>query len=458
MVIINASNFVGNTSGSDWGEMNAGIGVTNGSLVISNLFPTNYQRLRGDIYAWEANWVNTFTNGFTNTYHYHLMVVDQNLGGNFHSVIRNLRLTGTNSITIQDPFYVINQSFFNTTNLIINSNAVFNQNAGSLTMTNYPKLKSLLVNATGNLAVDNLLDVGFDSTKTPTSPKNRKYTVFGITNYGTITANAPLLQSQFFENDGSIFAVSNGSIIIEASSIGLGLSLTNETNLLEADNNITLSGDSIEVTNSTIFAGGVTPTNLGELVLQTTAAGQITDFMPGDPSTNAYVTNMWQVTDGFSLPVKPATGDLFGTEITTIATNFTVALHTWGAVDFGPTSQGFSDNMVIGHLKLSRQSSGAELHFTGATSSGHYGMYVDYLELDQNSLSYSNYQSGLVIDPNLTIYFAAANVDPTKLESAYTNRLVWVPTFFGLNSAVTVPWAELRRHDQLLSNECQPGV
>ena len=70
----------------------------------------------------------------------------------------------------------------------------------------------------------------------------------------------------------------------------------------------------------------------------------------------------------------------------------------------GPVAAGFVDNMVIGHLKLSRQSTNALLHFTGAGVQN--AMYVDYLELDPNSYSYSDYRDGLVIDPNLTIYFA----------------------------------------------------
>ena len=106
--------------------------------------------------------------------------------------------------------------------------------------------------------------------------------------------------------------------------------------------------------------------------------------------------------------------------------------------DVGATPAGFADNMVIGHLKLSRQSPNAVLHFTGAGAQN--GMYVDYLELDTNSLSYNDYREGLVIDPNLTIYFAACNVDPVKLETVYTNRLVWVPGFAGPNSTVAVPY------------------
>jgi hypothetical protein len=172
--------------------------------------------------------------------------------------------------------------------------------------------------------------------------------------------------------------------------------------------------------------------------LQTTSGGEITDFVSGAPSTNTPLVNYWQVTGGFSLPVKPATGDLFGTQIKTIANASTVANHVWAGADLGPNPAGFANNVVIGHLTLSRSTNTALLEFSGAGSDN--GMYVDYLELDPNSLSYSDYRDGLVINPNLTIYFADSNVDPLKLEEVYSNRLVWVPNFSGPNSSVAVPY------------------
>jgi hypothetical protein len=159
-------------------------------------------------------------------------------------------------------------------------------------------------------------------------------------------------------------------------------------------------------------------------------------MVSGAPSTNQPLVNQWQTTGGFSLLEKPGTGDLFGTEITTIATGFNVADHVWAGADFSNSVRGFSNNVVIGHLKMSRQSANARLIFSGAGE--HNGMYVDYLELDPASLSYTDYRDGMTIDPNLTIYFADSNVDPFKLEDAYPGRLVWVPAFAGPNSTAVV--------------------
>jgi hypothetical protein len=441
MVIINASNIVGQTSGTDWGEINARIGTKGNALTVSNFFPTNFQRLRGDIYAWSGNWANTVTNGITNTYHYHLLVVGQNLGGNFQSAVRDLTLTGANSVTVDDPLYVINSALFNTTNLTFNASVDLTQNAQDFSsVVNAPKLRNFVNNTNATFSASGLVNFGYSLTTLPVAPAKRKYVINGITNLGTIVTTQPLFVSKYFANDGSVLATNGGSITVEAAALEMGLDLTNASNLLEADSDVTLSAISMGFTNSQIIAGGTNATGHGQLILQTSTNGEITDFLAADPSTNGYATNMWQVTEGFSLAVKPATGDLYGTEITTIATNFTSALHTWAGTDWSNSLEGWTDNMVIGHLKLSVQSSNALLHFTGATPKGHYGMYVDYLELDQNSLSYSNYRSGLVIDPNLTIYFASANVDPLKLEAVYSNRLVWAMNFHGPNSTVSVPY------------------
>jgi hypothetical protein len=56
----------------------------------------------------------------TNQWHYHVLVVDQNLFGSFPSTVRNLTLTGKNSIVLQDNLNVISQAVINTTNLTIN--------------------------------------------------------------------------------------------------------------------------------------------------------------------------------------------------------------------------------------------------------------------------------------------------------------------------------------------------
>lgn len=439
LVTLAATNLAGGkTAAVDWGTSSAYLGATNGVLVVSNVFPQSYTRLRGLVYGVSANWYLSETNlTVTNSLNFHLLVVDQALQGSFSPTVRTLALTGNRSVDVEDPLTVIAQSLFQTTNLTINSTVHLTQSASSFTGTNVPILKILTVNTNGFLDVDNLLDLGLNPAQNQITPQGRQYSISGIGNFGQIAASAPEFQSAVFENDGDIFTENGGSMTIEAQTLDMGLVLTNQANSMLVNGNLILSAVNINATNSTIVTGYNNSSSGGSLTLQTTTDGQITDFVSSEPATQSVINNFWQVTDGFNLPVKPATGDLFGTQITTIATNNTIAEHVWaGRGDYTNIVDGFANNVVIGRLVLSRQSASASFHFSGAGTSN--GLYVEYLELDPNSLSFSNYQQGLTIDPNLTIYFADANVNPEKLEAVYPNRLVWVTNFWGPNSTVLV--------------------
>ena len=441
MVILNVSNLTGAPAAAvDWGEANATIGATNGTLTISNLFPLTFQRVRGDIYAVGITWQNTQTNydfgntnaAATNQWHYHVLVVDQNLYGTFPSTVRNLTLTGKQSIVLQDGLNVINQVVFNTTNLIVNSTNYFSQNAANFTTATTPYLQNLFITTNGLLGTANNLDIGFNLNLGASSPAGRTYTVNTITNFGRLTAAAPVLQSAIFENDGLITTINGGSILIEANALGLGLALTNNTNSLLAEGNVDLSAATIAASNSVISAG---LTVSGSLTLDATE--KLTDFVSGIPTTNtnSVIINHWTVTGGFDLPVKPATGDLFGTEIRTISTGIEEVTHVWAGTDMGATPAGFANNAVIGRLVLDRQSSNSVLRFSAAGAAN--AMYVDYLEL--TNFAYTNYRTGLLIDPNFTIYFAGCNADPEKLMEVYPG-LKWVQNYSGPNSTVVVPY------------------
>jgi hypothetical protein len=461
MVIFNATNLVGlNTATQDWGEANASIGVSNGLLTISNVFPTTFERVRGDLYVQSATWQNTQTNQLgigntnaaTNQWHYHVLVVDQNMFGKFPSTLRNLQLTSKHSIVLQDSLNVINQAVFKTPNLIITSTNFFSQNAQDFTPATTPGLTNLFIGPTGLLGAFSSLDVGLNVSRGTATPTGRKYTVNSIVNFGQMVATTPLLESAFIENAGEITANNGGSMVIAANvlSLGpalssltsyidsetnaLGLAVTNSTNYLSADRSIYLSAATIEASNSIIDAGLA---EAGSLTLDATK--QLTDFVSGTPTTNtnSVIINHWTVTGGFSLPVKPATGDLFGTQIHTMSISNQQAIHVWAGTDMGATPAGFVNNEVIGRLVLDRLSSNSILRFSAAGAKN--AMYVDYLEL--TNYAYTNYRTGLVIDPNFKIYFADCNADPEKLMEVYPG-LIWVQNFAGPNSTQVVPYFE----------------
>jgi hypothetical protein len=285
----------------------------------------------------------------------------------------------------------------------------------------------------GALIADNTLDLGLNLNLGQTSPVKRKYSINSITNYGAIEAVSPLLQSQYFENDGIVFA--EASAFIDADTMNFGEALTNQANEMLTGGDLTLSSRIVQVTNSFLTNG-----LLQGGALTVYATGYFGDGESGAPSATSNLFNYWEVNNGFNMPLKPPMGDLYGTEIRTISSNYNVAQHIWAGIDYGLNPDGsvnivgFTNNQVIGHLILDRITNTATLRFTGAGTKN--AMYVDFLELDD--ASYNDYRDGLIIDPNIKIYFANANADPFKLMQVFPGQLIWASNYWGPNSTIAV--------------------
>ena len=431
---INSTNFTGSPAAVDCGNMNVNLGNPKLPLVISNLFPSTFHRLRGDIAAYSADWSNIQTNDgaggtnrITNYFVYHVLIVDQDLRDTFQPTAMNVSLRGSN-VVLDDSFRVMGSAIIQATNLTLNTNFHLTSAAGSLLTTNLPGLKNLLIGPGGVVTADTHIDLGYVPTAGTVNPTKKNTPLLTITNLGQVSSGTIELQSQIFANGGSLRATNSGIIVLNAITNYLGAGNLGLTNLLQADGNINLTSTSIQLTNSTILAG---QSGFGRLNLY--ASSQLTDHYPNTSSTNAYVTNIVQVSGGFSLLVKPASGDLFATQIKTIAAEpGRIISHVWAGQDLGPTTAGFFNNEVIGHLILDRTTN-CTLQFSAAGNRN--AMYVDYLEFQD--LLVTNYHTGLLVDPNFTIYFANANVPPGKLHQAYSN-IVWVPQFAGPNSTTNV--------------------
>jgi hypothetical protein len=435
-VNINSTNFLGNPAAVDFGNFNVNLSNPKNPLVISNLFPATFHRLRGDIAAYTADWSNIQTNSgtgttnrITNYFVYHVLIVDQDLRSSFQTTAQNVSLRGSN-VVLDDTFRVMGSAVIQATNLTLNTNFHLTSAAGALVTTNLSGVKNLLIGSGGSVTADNYIDVGYVASAATVNPTKQNTPIVSITNLGNISSGTIELQSQIFANGGSMMATNNGAITLNAITNYLGAGALGLANVLQADGNVALTSTSIQVTNSTILAG---QSGYGRLILY--ASSQLTDHYPNTASTKRYHTNLWQVTGGFSMPVKPASGDLYATQIKTIAGQLgETVTHVWAGQDLGPNIAGFFNNEVIGHLILDRTTN-AFLQFSAAGKKN--ALYVDYLELQD--LAFSDYHEGLIIDPNLTIYFANANVEPGKLHQVYSN-LVWVPQFAGPNSTTNVQY------------------
>lgn len=434
----------------DAGNMVIDFASTNGFLCISNVLPSTFSRARGNIYCWCMNWTNSNIDefGITNYYKFHVLVVDHAVQSAAVPVIRDLALRATN-IYAQDTLYVNKSALFQGKNLVFNGPVSLVQDAQTFDDSVAPELQTFLVDTNGVLYADNQISLGLDSEQGLVSWTNR----------GSVVAQVIQIESSLIENSGyihssnSLFLTATTNQFLtskkslrnpDAGTLNLTTNVnpllvvtpgTQITNMVPVPSQILSEWDT-EITaralkaNYSVISNGMTAS--GSLNL--TVSDELSDDVAAVPGTNNVLKNYWYVQNGFNLTQKPAVGDLFGTEITTVGAGYSYIRHTWAGEDRGPGVTGFSNNVVIGHLILDRKSTNCALEFAGTGARN--GLYVDYLDLQD--FAYSDYGNGLLISPNLVIYFAASNVDPGKLATSYPGRLVWVPEFAGPNSSTVV--------------------
>jgi hypothetical protein len=404
---------------------------TNGLLSLQGLSKESVHRVRGDLFAWTGIWSNqfalVFSNWFidpnTNYFNPVTNAVDVNLyclilSADFLTrtqqvVAHTLALNSTN-VVINDPFLVSTRMNIAAEGLTVNSNISLGGALVNWTHDLTPGLKFLTNNGTINVA--NVAYYGGDY------PTGRQ--LLRLVNTGTLQAEAHEIACDLFQDSGTVQNANNlrvfaNTAIFQGSyhGVGGGAHYSGQDYKLRNHRLVASRGWFINVTNSFADAG---------------------------PASN----NSIELADGFHLLRKPRYGDLLGSTILTRAARFVSVAHTWAAEDRGARATGFADNVAIGRLQLDSQP-GGELRFGPPTDGlglplpGNYALYVDYLEFSTNRVlglpSVADDPEGyIVIEPGLTIYFAASNLNAEDLDGRFEGRLRWVKEFAGPNSGVDV--------------------
>ena len=145
--------------------------------------------------------------------------------------------------------------------------------------------------------------------------------------------------------------------------------------------------------------------------------------------------NQWVTSGGFQVTRRPTVSDLRGTYLTSRSGERLIINHSWPGQDYGVSVQGYENNLGLGKLTLD-VGPGSTFNFRSA-SNRPAALYVDYLELKNRG---TNYNEPLVfnIDPNLTIYFANANVAAEKLDGGARGRIRWVRDYTGPLSSTNI--------------------
>ena len=431
-------------------------------LVISNLALPDVRRLSGTVCAWSGQWRNFQIDPVTmatNEINFHVLFVDHDFQNvvpvnvfEFSAHATNLVIADTvnlfpsGSIGFSGPFFFADP--LRNRKLLIDAQSL--DVRGSL---GFPLGSSW--------AKTNVLRViNFTNSGTVIVPGSAKYGTDRpepyncIVNSGTNTAAAQLVRTRKFENSGSFIGssalvqIDAGIARIEGPPIVVS---TNEfpgffTNVffssrgayIQSFSDLQLKAGELSVSNSLLAAGGIDPSGNflfpGRLLLSIT--NRLVDAGPTNATTviPGYLSvtdsgpisrNLWSGA-GFEMRRRPAVGSLLGTWLSTIVPINAQIVHVWPGQDRGAVATGFINNLALGKLTVNTSTNNGRAVFRSA--SGRQAMYVDYVELFNDA---TNFNRTIGVDPNMTIYFANANVTVSKLNGAVGGRFQWVPTFAG---------------------------
>ena len=431
-------------------------------LVLTNLVSPNVQRLSGTVCAWSGQWKNyqtrtVGTNTMTNEINFHVLFVDHSFQPTVPSQIFKLAVHATN-VVIADQINLSPVGLFSFLDPIKGRSLLID--AVSLDVRGGLSLP--FGSAWASTNIQRLLN--FTNSGTILVPGAGKYGTDRATPYssfinsGTNTAASQLVRSTRFVNSGCLIANAalvqidavtariEGPPITITTNISSFLTFTNigNTNFFVTGTNyftnvfyssfgakvqsysdIQIKAGTLSVSNSLLAAGGDNTSFFfpGRLIFSVT--NRFVD-------AGADARNYWNCA-GFEMRRRPATSSLLGTWISTTIGINALTTHVWPAQDLGAVAAGYTNNLAVGKLSINTSTSNGRAVFKPA--SGRQAMYVDYIELFNDA---TNFNRTIFVDPNLTIYFANANVPVEKLDGAVNGRFRWVPSFAGPLSTTNI--------------------
>jgi hypothetical protein len=384
---------------------------TNGSLAITNLLLPEVPRLVGDVNLYSAKWTDT-SGSVSNTYH--VLFVQSVLETSTPTLVQDLKLRATNSVTISDEFNILRTLSIDTENLTITTNSagadspigVIRMLTNSLVgPANFPRLRNL-TNA-GIFAVSNALTLG-----TAANPLSN------IINEGQIFSEGASIHVDQLVNPGMIAAsltsLGSGSLSLHAN-----VAYLTNGSFLAPQGDVVIGANTLVISNNALAAQRLLSLSLTNLIDDGGLMG-----------SNVWVTG----NDGFRLLNRPVTGDLLGTTLTNVAGTLVVVPNKWAGEDRGRWPEGFLNNAALGRLILNG-STGAVFNFSAVAGTN--ALYVDLVELQgtTTNIDASGNLSGLSFGPHMTLYYGdmLANGESVaeRLNGKNNGGLQWVAAYAG---------------------------
>ncbi len=389
------------------------LGVTNGTLVVSNLLAPTCPRLNGLVDVFSTRWTNVDDAHITNTYY--VLMVDSHVTSSTPSVLQNLTLHATN-VVISDVLNVLSNITIDAYNLMITTNGPKAQTpVGQL---NFPFGKPLGV---GNLPrLRTLTNYGIISVPNTAFFGSPAHPYWYFVNRGSVATEGCSIWATNFENTGVVNG-GGGGVNLTATSAVLNGGSFNAPN-----NDISLDANTLFISNHVLNAGH-------KLTIR--VANSLTD---GDPdSGNTWMTGVL----GFELPAPVPVGGLLGTTLFDTAPDWAQVVGRWAGEDRGAVAAGYTNNAALGRLILD---GGVNSSFELQAPSGQNALYVDYLEF-RNFLT--NFDAGgnlayLSIGSGMKLYYAQLIINGVswaeKLDGKNGGGLNWVPSYAGAFSSTNM--------------------
>jgi hypothetical protein len=440
------------------------LGVTNGSLTISNLLIpqlpawsgltnapsavfqfglTGFVPVEmGGLQAWSGSFLFVDANGITNDVR--ILMVNSALNPTAPAYQKDVTLHATNDLVISDELNIFRTFSSDARILTVTSN---DNSAFSL----YGKLNLLSPDILWSASLPNLqylTNFGIISTVnqayfagnilSPYSDINAATPYQTFINHGSITDEGTFIRANWFENSGTIQESQFGDIDIAVASRAIA---TNGS-FIAPTGNITISANSILASNGVMNAGGTltltAPCYISDGYILTNQFGHITNAGLPNVVTNG---NFWTANAGVRITSKPPTGDLLGTTITNIALNNIDSINEWPGNDLGCTPGGYATNLALGRMILD---SDPTSQFTFVSLTGSNALYVDSIEFRDaatNTDGSFNIPS-VVIQPGMKIYYAQAIMNGAsvaeKLNGKNGGGFCWVSNYAGVYSSTNI--------------------
>lgn len=450
------------------------IGVTNGSLTMSNLliphlpawtgvpgapsavteiainqngFFTFGPAPMGGIQAWSASYFFVDPNGVTNDVR--ILLVNSAIQPTSPALQHNVSLHAPNNQVIADELNIFGNFSSDTATLTITTN---DDNAFSATgelnflspniywstafpnlqyLTNWGQISSMnLVNFAGNMP-------GPSSDRAAATP----YQAF--VNHGTIADQGVFIRANYFENSGLIEESLNNGIDINIT----GTALATNGSFIATNGHVSIAANSLLASNGVINAGQflslTMPCFLSDGYVFGNQFGHITNSVLPNVVTNG---NIWSVGGGIRIMGKPTTGDLLGTTITNVAFNNIDSVTVWPGEDRGASPSGYANNLALGRMVFNSDADPS--HFTFASLGGNNALYVDSIEFQGSATNTDvngNFQA-VTIQPGMKIYFAQALMNGVsvaeKLNGKNGGGFLWVSNYAGVYSSTNIPYPD----------------